>query len=368
MSFNWQQDDWPCFNYDLQELTESLQLYAARTERLCGQTEAFHQATALDVAINATLEEAMMTSGIEGEVLSRQDVVSSIRNNLGLTSADRQPKDQRAVGIATLLVDVRSTFEEPLSATGLRKWHKFLMSGNPYIKTGAWRTGTTPMRVVSGTIGKETVHFVAPPSQSVPREMATFVRWFNKTAPGAKEAIEFAPIRSAIAHLYFESIHPFVDGNGRIGRAIAEKSLFQNAGMALPMSLSQSIQSNRQLYYQELQKAQASNCITPWLDYFLSMLLNAQDEARERVQFVIKKMKFFDQHGKELNLRQEKVIVRMFEEGPAGFEGGMNAKKYMRISRTSKATATRDLQDLHGKGIFSKNPGGGRSTSYALVY
>ena len=191
--------------------------------------------------------------------------------------------------------------------------------------------------------------------------MKGFISWFNESQNIIKKPI----IRSAIAHLYFESIHPFEDGNGRIGRAVAEKALSQSIGRPVLFSLSKSIEGNKNDYYEALKAAQRSNEITDWINYFVKTVLDAQIDAEQEIEFTLKKTKFFDQHKDELNDRQLKVVRRMLQEGHQGFAGGMNARKYVSIASTSKATATRDLQDLVQKGIF-KPLGGGRSTRYDI--
>jgi Fic family protein len=235
------------------------------------------------------------------------------------------------------------------------------------IEVGQWRTHEEPMQIVSGAMGKQKVHFEAPPSKSVPQEMAQFIKWFNDTAPGGAKEIKKAPVRSAIAHLYFETIHPFEDGNGRIGRAIAEKALAQGIGRPVLMSLSKTIEANEKAYYDALQNTHESNEITGWINYFVNTILSAQIEAEEQIDFTLKKVKYFDRFRDKLSERQMKVIKRMLEEGPNGFKGGMNAGKYGSLTKVSKATATRDLQELLEMEAFILfGEGGGRSTKYTI--
>ena len=210
------------------------------------------------------------------------------------------------------------------------------------------------MQVVSGLVGKTKVHFEVPPSPRVPNEMNAFIRWFNSTGPGGKQAIKLAAVRAAIAHLYFESIHPFEDGNGRIGRALSEKALSQGLGYPALLSLSKSIEANRKKYYDALKAAQRANEISDWIAYFVHTVLEAQTDAENQIDFVLKKTKFFDHFASQLDERQTKVIRRMLEEGPQGFAGGMNATKYIGITGVSKATATRDLQHLQDIGILRR--------------
>ncbi|MEZ4685285.1 MAG: DUF4172 domain-containing protein [Bacteroidia bacterium] len=206
--------------------------------------------------------EAIKTSEIEGEFLSREDVRSSIINGLGLGIGKRLVSNKRATGISKLMVHLRETFSAPLTKDTLLTWHQLLMEGSLGINAGAWRASTAPMRIVSGPIGNEQVHFEAPPSSRIPDEMDRFFVWFEKTAPNQPEAIEQPLIRAAIAHLFFESIHPFEDGNGRIGRAISEKAIAQFFGRPLLMSLSKTISKNRKAYHEALKKGQRSNEIT----------------------------------------------------------------------------------------------------------
>lgn len=364
MAYNWQQSDWPEFKYDLSGVEDALLSIAEKAGRVSGFLDGFPEDMRTEAVMEMMVAEAVKTSEIEGEHLNRQEVMSSIRNNLGF---DRQSvRDKRAAGAAELMIAVRNGFAEELTEEVLFAWHRMLMQGNRRIRTGAWRSHAEPMRVISGPAGKEKIHFEAPPSPRVPAEMKRFIEWFNATGPEGENAINKPAVRSAIAHLYFESIHPFEDGNGRIGRAISEKALSQGFGRPVLLSLSKAMEANKKAYYGALQTAQRSNEITPWITYFIDVVLEAQSEAEAQVDFTLKKARFFDRFEDQLNKRQLRVVRRMLEEGPEGFEGGMSAKKYVTITRTSKATATRDLQDLVAKGIFAPI-GGGRSTRYELM-
>lgn len=363
MVYNWQQEDWPNFTYSLNKIEGKLLVFAEQVGIMSGTIQTLPKEEQLEFVMATMLSEAIKTSAIEGEFFSREDVASSIRNNMGLNAIPEKVSDQRASGIAELMVNVRDSFDEPLTEGMLFDWHQMLMKGNARIKTGAWRVDTAPMQVISGAVGKEKVHFEAPPSEAVPLEMGKFIEWFNITGPLGTNPIIHAPVRSAIAHLYFESIHPFEDGNGRIGRAIAEKALSQNIGRPILLSLSQAIEADRKVYYKALQEGSKNNTITTWIDYFVSLVLQAQAKAEQQIQFVLKKTQFFDQFKEQLNRRQLKAIKTMLAEGPEGFVGGMSAKKYGSINKTSKATATRDLQHLLEIGAFAVS-GEGRSTRY----
>jgi len=365
--YNWQQNDWPNFKFDVGIVEQELFLFAEKTGHMTGILKALPDNLQLDAAIDSMVAEAIKSSEIEGEFLSRNDVMSSIKNNLGLNTKLEKVKDKRAEGIGELMVAVRKTFNQHLSKQALYSWHLMLMAGDNEIIKGSWRTHEEPMQIVSGAMGKQKVHFEAPPSKSVAAEINTFIRWFNDTAPGGKNEISKAPVRAAIAHLYFESIHPFEDGNGRIGRAIAEKALSQGIGRPVLLSLSQTIEANKKLYYAMLEKSQRSNEVTKWLTYFIKTTIAAQTNAEEKIAFTLRKAKYFDRFTGLLNSRQLKVIRRMVEDGPAEFEGGMNAGKYVSITKVSKATATRDLQDMLQKGAIQLlGNSGGRSTKYQL--
>ena len=363
--YNWQRNTWPHFTYRLEELEDELFAFAERVGLMSGIWKSFPEPIQTETIIDTMLVEAMKTSEIEGEYLSRKDVLYSIKKNLGLTTAPKKIQDKRAEGVGELMFAVRNTFHEPLTKEKLFAWHTMLMRNADSILVGAWRTHEEPMQIVSGAVGKQKLHYEAPPSKKVAQEMKAFINWYNQTAPGAKNEIKKAPVRAAIAHLYFETIHPFEDGNGRIGRAIAEMALSQGIGRPVMLSLSGTIDTNKKAYYQALEKAQSSLDITKWIQYFVKTTLEAQERAEQQMEFTLKKVKFFDRYKDQLNLRQLAAIQRMLDEGIQGFKGGMNASKYIGITKTSKATATRDLQDLVAKGIFILK-GGGRSTGYGV--
>ena len=367
MRYNWQQKDWPKFSFDIQKVEDLLYTYAEKAGRLSGTLDAMSDEAQTEALVNTLVAEAIKTSEIEGEYLSREDVASSIRNNLGILNQTEEIKDIRAKGIADLMLNVRNSYKDNLTEDTLFTWHRMLLSHDTAIALGSWRTHEEPMQVISGAIGREVVHFEAPPSDKVPEEMQSFIKWFNKTSPKEEKAINHAPIRAAITHLYFESIHPFEDGNGRIGRAIAEKALSQTTGYPVLLSLSASIEQNKKAYYKFIEKGQRHNEITDWLIYFIQTIIDAQEASQELIDFTLNKVRFFDQYRDQLNERQLKVIKRMLDEGTKGFEGGMNATKYLRIAKTSKATATRDLQKLIEIGAF-KSEGGGRSTRYLVNF
>lgn len=364
MIYNWQQPDWPHFTYQLADIEDILFSIMEETGHISGMLKALSENLKTETLVNIMVAEAIKTSAIEGEFLSRQDVMSSIKNNLGINEKHEAVKDKRARGAGHLMVEVRNSYAEPLSEAMLFKWHTILLGQSTRIKTGGWRVHDEPMQVVSGAIGKEKVHYEAPPSADVQKEMNRFIKWFNDTAPGGKKEIKKAPLRSAIVHLYFESIHPFEDGNGRIGRALAEKALSQTIGRPVMISLSQTIEADRKSYYDALSKAQRKNEITNWLNYFINVIYQAQLNARELIDFTLTKTKFIDHFKELLSERQLKAILKMLES-PDGFEGRMTARKYSSITKTSKATATRDLQHLVELGALLSE-GEGRSVHYVV--
>jgi len=364
--YNWQYKEWPGFTYSTEELQPISIAFAKELGSInglmTGLTEDLRQETLIEILIS----EAIKTSEIEGEYMSREDVMSSIKRNLGLRD-DKIVSDKRVAGIAKLMTTIRKNATEELTIEMILYWHEILMEGAPKISAGVWRKGQEPMQVISGAYGKETVHYEAPPSDSVPNEMKKFVQWFHRDTLNVKDEVTRALVKAAIAHLYFESIHPFEDGNGRVGRAIAEYTLSHELKGPMLLSISKVIEKSKKQYYEALKLAQSSLDITAWVYYFGQVILNAQRDAKELVEFTVKKAKFFDQYKSELNERQLKVINRMLENGTQGFEGGMTAKKYMTIAKTSKASATRDLQHLCEIGVFQQI-GAGRSVRYELVY
>jgi len=326
--------------------------------------------------IDLMVSEAINTSQIEGERLDREDVRSSIKNFLGLSKPPTLVMDPRAEGIAALMVDVRKTFKEALTNEKLFHWHQLVIPEQKdnflahRIQVGRWRTSQDPMQVISGPIGYEKVHYEAPPAHQVEAEMDRFLSWYNDSSPlnpNQKDVLP-GPVRSAIAHLWFESIHPFDDGNGRVGRAIAEQALAQDLNRPPLLSLSTIIEKDKNAYYNGLNQASQSNLdITAWVNWFSNSVLLAQREAVQKVDFVLKKSRFWENHQEVgLNKRQVKAIHKVFKAGPDGFEFGLSAKKYMGMTGCSKATATRDLGDLVDKGCLYRLAGGGRNARYNL--
>lgn len=373
--YNWQHSHWPNFEYDLSGCQALLYEYAKETAFLSGALTQLSNDSVSDTLVEIMVTEALKTSEIEGEILNAEDVRSSIRRNLGLPYAKQIIYDHRASGIACLMLDVRDTFSEPLTKEKLFEWHHMVMQGDLSRENeiGCWRRGQDPMQIVSGPIGRERVHFEAPSADCLEREMNAFIEWFNNTEVKQNEHMSHQfvcnPVRAAIAHLYFESIHPFPDGNGRIGRAIVEKALSQDLGTEVLYSVSDRIHKRRKEYYDMLHRNSGYSLdITEWVCFFVQLIYEAQRVSQKTIHFVLKKAKFWQLHAGHVSQRQEKVLERMFKEGPSGFEGGINAQKYMNITGCSKATATRDLTDLLEKGCLARLPGSGPMTRYAIAF
>lgn len=364
MAWIWDQPGWPNFSYDSVGLEPLERELMRRSGEFIGAYKHVGPDDQENLRIELISEEAVKTSAIEGEILDRDSVQSSLRQQLGL-GAERPGIKPAERGISQMMADLFQNFRAPLDEGALFAWHAMLMSGSRTIgRIGSYRTHAEPMQVVSGPDYKRTVHFEAPPSARVPYEMQRFIAWFNATAPGEKNALP-ALTRAAHSHLYFECIHPFEDGNGRIGRALCEKALAQTLGQPTLIALAYTIERRRKDYYAALERSNKDLEITGWMVYFANTILEAQSNTIKRVDFYVAKAKFYQRFRDNLNERQAKVVARMFQEGIDGFKGGLSAENYISITGTSRATATRDLQDLVTLGAFTKT-GELRHTRYAL--
>jgi Fic family protein len=364
MRWNWQQPDWPDFRWDERTLVNAEAAFLRGAGVLVGSAKHLDDDTRQQLLVDAMSVEALTTSEIEGEMLNRASVQSSIQRQLGLLSDRRkvQPAEQ---GISELMVSLYRGADEVLREDDLFSWHRMIVAGRGDLRdVGRYRTSDEPMQVVSGASYAPKVHFEAPPSNRVREEMARFVEWFNRTGPGTDSALP-ALTRAGVAHLYFESIHPFEDGNGRIGRAIAEKALVQGFGQPVIVALARSILAHHADYYRALEEANKTNEVTRWLRWFSAIALEAQYRTFAQIDFVIHKTKMLDSLKGRINTRQEQVLLRMFREGPEGFEGGMSAKKYSTIAETPPATTTRDLAGLVEAGALVRS-GELKHTRYVL--
>ena len=348
--WNWQLPEWPDFRYDETRLRPLEAEFLRRSGVHVGSFSHLETNDQESLIAELLSDEALQTSKIEGELLNRDSLQSSIRRLFGLTS-DGKKASPAETGISELQVDVYRNFAGPLTDEKLFEWHRMVARGRWDLKTvGQYRQHKEPMRIVSGAIHDPVVHFEAPPSRQVACEMKRFIQWFNcPLQPLAGLA------RAGIAHLYFESIHPFEDGNGRVGRAIAEMALSQAFGQPTLIALSIVLESHRRRYYEELGLASRSIEITGWLEFFGSMVLEAQDQSLRRIGFLVQKAKFFERYRGQLNERQEKVLLRMFREGVDGFKGGLSSNNHVSITRCSPATATRDLAKLVELGAMTRS-------------
>lgn len=364
MTWNWTQEGWPRFSYDAKALESLERRFLLSSGEVIGAVSHFGEDERTLLRIELLSDEAVKTSEIEGEILDRLSVQSSLRRQLGL-EADGRPVRPQERGIAEMMIDAYDTWASPLDPQTLFRWHRMLMSANRSIATiGGYRVHDDAMQIVSGRQENPTVHFEAPPAQRVPAEMTTYMEWFNSSAPDSKSPLP-ALARASIGHLYFESIHPFEDGNGRIGRMLAEKSLAQNLQKPSLIVLAYTIEKDRKAYYNQLEHHQRTLDITEWLVYFAETILAAQQHTLRRIAFYIQKARFYDRFRGQFNERQQKVVARLFREGPEGFKGGLSAENYISITQTSRATATRDLHDLVQTGALTRT-GERRYTRYAL--
>lgn len=365
MKWNWQQPDWPNFRWNSEALAVHEARFLQQSGIIIGVVKHLADEDRTSIVLDVMTDEAMKTSQIEGELLNRDSVQSSLRREFGLeTEARRIPPAER--GIAEMMMALYRDFADPLTEEVLGDWHRLVLSGRSDIDVvGRYREHEDAMQVVSGALHKPTVHFEAPPSREMATEMARFLEWFAATSPGGATPLP-GLTRSGLAHLYFVTIHPFEDGNGRIGRAIAEKALSQAIGQPSLIALSQTIQRGRSAYYDALEAANKANEISDWLAYWAETVLDAQTHSLALIDFLLEKTRFHDRYRGKLNPRQEKVIARMFREGLGGFKGGLSAANYITIADTSRATATRDLQELVSLGALEQT-GTLKSSRYYLL-
>jgi Fic family protein len=365
MTWNWQLPDWPNFKWDRSQISVAEEQFLLGAGVAIGTVKHLGEDEHNQLLVEVMSGEAVTTSAIEGEVLDRASVKSSILRQLGLASPDKRRVMPAEQGIAEMMVDLYRSFSQPLSNEMLFGWHRMMTSGRKdLVDIGRYRTSREPMQVVSGPIGAPTVHLEAPPSKQVPAEMKRFVSWFNRTAPGSREPLP-AITRAGTAHLFFESIHPFEDGNGRIGRANAEKAMAQSFGQPVLVALATTILAHQMSYYQALERANRQNDITEWLNWFGGIALEAQRRSIAQVEFIIAKVKLLDRLRGQINERQQKALIRIFREGPEGFKGGLSAGNYCTITGASPATTTRDLADLTERGALIRT-GERKHARYAL--
>ena len=364
MKWNWQKQDWPHFTYDTAKLMHFEQQLLHYSGALFGAYKYLSDEDKEYIKIEIISNEALETSAIEGEYLDRDSLQSSIRRNFGLQTDHRKiPPGER--GITELFTEIYKGYNQKLTHQALHNWHNKLMRHRGDLEyIGSYRGGEDPIQIISGPLGEPNVHFEAPPSNRIYKEMEQFIQWFNSTSNSSKNPLPII-IRSGISHLYFETIHPFEDGNGRIGRALSEKALAQGLGQPTLIALSTVIHRNKKQYYDALERANKNNELTDWLIYFSNIVIEALTYSHKTIEFLIEKAKMLNQLEGLINPRQKKLLLRMFKEGHEGFTGGLSAQNYMRITKASQPTTTRDLVDLVSKGALYKT-GALKHTRYYL--
>lgn len=362
--WNWELEKWPHFSYDAGALQELEHRFIQGTGLVLGAFKHVNDEERSQLLVTIMSDEAMNTSEIEGEYLNRDSIQASIRKNLGLEVDNRKIPPQE-YGISEMMVDLYRHYGQPLAHDQLYEWHKMVTNGRRDLQDiGAYRSHDDAMQIISGRMDRPKVHYEAPPSDQIQHEMSRFIDWFGQAHD--KDQKTYLPLaRAGIAHLYFVSIHPFEDGNGRIGRAIAEKSLAQSMKHPALLSLSQTIQQHKREYYAALEAHNTTCNITNWLLYFGKAVLEAQQHTLHLVEFLIEKAKFFDRFASQLNDRQHKTVKRLFDAGHQGFEGGLSAENYTSITQASPSTVTRDLQDMVEKSVLLRT-GERKGTRYWL--
>jgi Fic family protein len=363
----WQHASWPDLHWDEQTLTALITRCRLKQHFLLGAVSVLGFDLRLEAQGIILEKEVLETSAIEGELLDPEGVRSSVARRLGLARAGVRPSDRRTDGAVDVLLDAARHFNTPLSEERLKGWHAALFpdgySGFHRIVTGDWRR--QEMEIVSGPEGRQQVHYKAPPADAVPEEIRFFLRWLN--GPAQADGL----IRAALAHYRFVVIHPFDDGNGRIARALTDMALAQDEGSAIRFySLSNQIMQNRDAYYAVLERcSNGAGDITPWLEWFLRSFEQAVVSSQALINSVVVKAIFWQEFaGTELNPRQKKVVNALLDAGKGNFKGYLAAGKYRSRAKTSKATASRDLEDLVRKGVLRRLDGGGRNTRYDLCW
>jgi Fic family protein len=357
--------DWPQFHWDTDRLAGSLALVRHRQGRLIGRMESLGFNLRQEAILRTLTSDVLESSAIEGEKLEANQVRSSIARRLGIDIGALKPRDRQVEGVVEMMLDATGHYDQALTPERLFGWQAALFptgrSGMRKIRVGGWRDDRTgPMEVVSEPIGKEHVHFTAPPAKRLDREMTAFLKWFNK--PADIDEV----LKAGLSHLWFVTIHPFDDGNGRIVRAIADMSLARSENSPQRFySMSTQIRQEHGAYYDILERTQRRTMdITPWMEWFLDCLGRAIDGAQTTLGTVLAKACFWESvRGVSLNERQTLVLNRLLD----GFEGKLTTSKYAQLTKSSQDTALRDILPLVERGILVRSPGGGRSTSYALA-
>jgi len=368
MKYIWQRENWSGFSWE----SDKLLLLLSKARRVQGEILARGRALGINLTHQAQaeilIEEAIKTSEIEGEILNRDSVRSSVARHLGLSHAALSKADRDVDGLVDVLLDAAKNYDKPLVAERLYGWHAALFptgySSLQKIRVGKWRN--KPMQVVSGPIGRHRVHYEAPPSEKLDQEMSNFLLWFKESKSGTEGFL-----RAAIAHFWFVTIHPFDDGNGRIARALTDMALAQDERIPVRFySLSSQIMEERNAYYDVLEKISKGNGdITPWLVWFLDCLIRAMEKSQTIIGKVLAKSEFWQKHNQTtMNDRQRKVVNRLLDAGKEGFQGGLSTRKYVSLTRISRATAYREITELVENGVLHLLKGRGRSAAYDIIW
>ena len=360
MPWNWELPDWPKFHYDPDRLSQLERQFLLSVGSSFAYLESIESQEYNRFRVEILSLEGLESSRIEGEILDRESLQSSIKQHFGINKTLKKGADKES-RMAALLCDVYASFDKPLTHEMLWQWHSILFKNSSNIEDcGKYRTHPEPMQIVSNRYGSPKVFFEAPPSARVFEEMASYIDWFNSSNNSGSILGQ-----AAIAHIYFESIHPFEDGNGRIGRVLAEKILSLGVRRPILIAISRMLEKRKKEYYAALEKCNRSLEAQDWVEFFAHVILQAHEESMALLYFIIGKSKMLNALSGQINSRQEKVLLRMFEEGPNGFMGGLSAENYIAITKTTRATATRDLTDLVEKGALVKT-GELRHTRYRL--
>lgn len=361
----WQFPQWPSFTWDDTRLIALLSDVRAHEGKIQGMMGALGFDAQGRTALDTMTEDVLRSHEIEGVMLNPDGVRSSIARHLGMETAGLPVPDHYTEGVVEVTMDAVGGCGRPLDAERLFNWHAALFptgrSGIRPITVGAYRTGSEPMQIVSGAMGKERVHYEAPPSEAVPGMMDEFLAWINASPAATTDPV----LKAAVAHLWFVAIHPFDDGNGRLARTITDMLLARADGLPLRFySMSAEILRGKKAYYDILQRTTTgATDITAWMEWFLQTMRDALLRAEATAERVVRKSAFWQRHrGTTMNSRQTKVVNLLWD----GFTGKLTSSKWAKITKTSAATALRDITDLVHKGVLVAAPGGGRSTHYLL--
>jgi Fic family protein len=361
----WERKDWPNLTWDYKALSSLLTTVSRAQGRLLGRMESLGFELRTEAHLRTLTEDVVQSSDIEGEKLDTEQVRSSIARRLGVDIGGGVPADRNVEGVVEMMLDASGNYAAHLTEDRLFGWHAALFptgrSGMFKINVGDWRDDANgPMQVVSGPVGKQEVHYQAPPAECLPTEVAAFLKWFESEK-------DIDPLLAAgLAHLWFVTLHPFDDGNGRIARAIADMALARSEQTDQRFySMSAQIRTERNAYYDILEATQKGPCdVTAWQTWFLKCLLRAIEGAHHTLETVLAKARFWERFAKTpLNARQIKALNRVMD----GFEGKLTTSKWAKLAKCSQDTAYRDILDLIERGALQKDPGGGRSTSYSII-